>query len=458
MNNNETTSRALKNRHIQMIALGGAIGTGLFYGSASSIKMVGPGVILSYFLAGIIIYWVMRMLGEMATHEPDSGSISHFAYKYGGGFAGFLAGWNCWFLYVLVSMAELSVVGIYINFWFPDVPTWITSLVILVAITWINVSTVKLFGEAEFVFTLIKIAAVVLMIVLGGALVFMGTSAETGVANLWRFGGFFPNGMHGLVFSMVVVLFAFGGTEMVGIAAGESEDPEKTIPKATNQIIWRIFVFYVGTMAVLIMLYPWNKVGMDGSPFVTIFQSLGIPAAPSILNFVVLIAAISVYNSCTYSSSRMLYSLAQQGNAPRWLGSLNSKKVPANAILFSGAITLIVVAINYLIPNGAFMRVMAVATAALIITWVMIVLIHLRFRKRHQQLGTPLVYKAPAFPIINWIVLAFMGGVLVVMTQIESSRPAVIILPIWLVVLYVGYRFRRRGGAASATLADAAES
>lgn len=458
VNSEETTSRSLKNRHIQMIALGGAIGTGLFYGSADSIKQVGPAVILSYLIAGVIIYWVMRMLGEMATHDPDSGSISHFAYKYGGNFAGFVAGWNAWFLYVLVSMAELSVVGIYINFWFPDVPLWVTSGIILATVMLLNVSTVRMFGEAEFVFTMIKIIAIVLMIVLGAALVFFGHSAETGISNLWRFGGFLPNGIGGLVLSMTVVLFAYGGTEMMAIAAGESENPEKTIPQATRQIIWRVFIFYVGTLTVLIMLYPWNKVGMDGSPFVTIFADLGIPYAPSILNFVVLVAAISVYNSCTYSASRMLYSLAQQGNAPRILARVNKKRVPAISILFTSACTVVVVVINFLVPNGAFMQVMAVATAALILTWVLIVLVHMKFRRYHEKKGTKLAFRAPAFPVINWIVLIFMASVVVVMATVASSRPAIIILPIWLVVLFIGFQFRRKKSADQVKAADALES
>lgn len=448
-------ARGLKNRHIQMIALGGAIGTGLFYGSAASIQLVGPGIIVSYIIGGFVMYLIMRMLGEMSTEEPVAGAFSHFAYKYWGEFAGFLAGWNYWFLYILVSMAELTVVGIYVAYWFPDFPAWLTSLIVLVTITGINLINVRLYGEAEFWFAIIKVLAVIGMIVLGLVLIVFGLGGEaTGLSNLWVHGGFFPNGMWGLLLSLVVVMFSFGGTELIGITAGEADDPKKSIPQAIRQVMWRILIFYIGALTVMMIIFPWNQVGMEGSPFVTIFGKLGIGSAANILNFVVLTAAISVYNSGIYSNGRMLYSLAEQGNAPKLFMKLGANKVPYLAILFSSACTLVVVAVNYLIPEGAFMQVMAVATTAATITWVMIVLVHLKFRKAHAKEAAKLTFPAPFYPVANYLCVAFMAMIIFMMTQMDSMRMAVLVLPAWLIVLYAGFVIRKRVNAAKAVAAE----
>lgn len=444
-------ARGLKNRHIQMIALGGAIGTGLFYGSAASIQLVGPGIIVSYIIGGFVMYLIMRMLGEMSTEEPVAGAFSHFAYKYWGEFAGFLAGWNYWFLYILVSMAELTVVGIYVAYWFPDFPAWLTSLIVLVSITGINLINVRLYGEAEFWFAIIKVLAVIGMIALGLVLIVFGLGGEaTGLSNLWAHGGFLPHGISGLLLSLVVVMFSFGGTELIGITAGEADDPKKSIPQAIRQVMWRILIFYVGALTVMMIIFPWDQVGMEGSPFVTIFSKLGISSAANILNFVVLTAAISVYNSGIYSNGRMLYSLAEQGNAPKVFTKLGANKVPYVAILFSSACTLVVVAINYLIPEGAFMRVMAVATTAATITWVMIVLVHMRFRKAHAADASKLTFPAPFYPIANYFCVAFMAMIIIIMTQMDSMRDAVYVLPVWLIILYVGFIFRGNARTAAA--------
>lgn len=434
-------ARNLKNRHIQMIALGGAIGTGLFYGSAASIQLVGPGIILSYVIGGLFIYLIMRMLGEMSTQEPVSGAFSHFAYRYWGAFPGFLAGWNYWLLYILVSMAELSVVGIYVSYWLPGFPAWASALTVLVGITAINLINVRFFGECEFWFALIKILAIIGMIVLGLVLIVFGLGHEsTGIDNLWIHGGFLPNGVHGLLLSLVVVMFSFGGTELIGITAGESDDPANSIPRAIRQVMWRILVFYIGALTILVVIYPWNQVGMEGSPFVMIFSRLGIPAAADLLNLVVLTAAISVYNSGMYSNGRMLYSLAEQGNAPKIFLRLNRNRIPAAGILFSSACTLVIVLVNYLIPEGAFMQVMAVATAAATLTWMLIVLVHFRFRRAHRRQGSTLRFESPFFPYANFLTAAFLLLILAMMTQLDGTRNAVWILPFWIGLLYAGYR------------------
>lgn len=445
--NSRELRRGLKNRHIQMIALGGAIGTGLFYGSAASIGLAGPAVIPAYGIGGPIMYLIMRMMGEMAVEEPVAGAFSHFAYAYWGEFSGFLAGWNYWFLYVFVSMAELSVVGIYVNYWFPDFPQWLAALCVLLGVTAINLVNVRLFGELEFWCALIKVAAVVGMIALGAVLVLSGAGGTaTGMGNLWEHGGFFPNGARGMFLSLAVIMFSFGGTELIGVTAGETDTPKESIPKAVNQVLRRILLFYVGSLTIMMILYPWNKVGMEGSPFVLIFSRLGIPSAAAILNFVVLAAAISVYNSGIYSNARMLYSLARQGNAPKLFTRLGRNQAPYTATIFSSFCTLGIVVLNYLFPGRVFVYVMSVATIGAVITWAMIVLVHLRFRRIRSRAGQHAAFAAPLFPWSNYLCLAFLVLIVVFMTQLESMRLAVIVLPVWLGALYVGFRLKKARG------------
>ena len=433
--------RGLKNRHLQMIALGGAIGTGLFYGSASTISMAGPAVILSYFACGIIIFFIMRMLGEMSVDEPVAGSFSHYAAKYWGPLAGFIAGWNYWFLYVIVSMAELTAVSIYVSYWLPDLPHWVAALVCLIVITAVNLINVRMYGEIEFFMSMIKVTAIISMIILGlGLLLTDARPFPDNFSNLWINGGFFPNGVWGMVISVVPVLFSFGGIELIGITAGEAENPDVTIPRAINQVIYRILIFYVGTMTVLMALWPWNEVGMEASPFVQIFDNVGIPAAAHILNFVVLAAAVSVYNSAIYSNSRMLYSLARTGGAPSFLSQLSARKVPVNGILLSSGITLIVVALNYFFPGQIFMYLLSVVTCAVVISWFLIVVTHLKFKQHCERTNHPTKFHSIAYPLTNYLCMA----VVVMMSTMEDTRLAVIVMPIWLALIFIGYRYQRR--------------
>ena len=436
--------RGLKNRHLQMIALGGAIGTGLFYGSASTIALAGPAVMLAYLLGGVMIFFIMRMLGEMAVDEPVSGSFSHYAGKYWGDFPGFLSGWNYWFNYIIVSMAELAAVGIYMNFWLPDLPQWISALICLAVITALNLINVRAYGEMEFWMALVKITAIVLMIGLGGWLLVTGAPFPENVSNLWEHGGFLPNGWWGFFLGTAVVMFSFGGIELIGITAGEAEDPDRTIPKAINQVIWRILIFYVGTMAVLMALWPWNEVGKAASPFVQIFANVGIDAAAHILNFVVLMAAVSVYNSAIYSNSRMLYGLASTEDAPVFLSKLSGSGVPVRGILISSGITLICVALNYFFPGKVFLLLISVATCAAVISWSVICITHLKFRRHCERAGRMTAFRSHLFPWANYIALVFLALVLIFMAQIPDMQLAVAILPVWLVLLYIGYRWKKR--------------
>ncbi|MGL9734908.1 MAG: amino acid permease [Symbiopectobacterium sp.] len=441
-----TLKRGLKSRHIQLIALGGAVGTGLFLGIAATIKMAGPSVLLGYAIGGIIAFLIMRQLGEMVVEEPVAGSFSYFAYKYWGDFAGFASGWNYWVLYVLVSMAELTAVGIYVQYWWLDIPAWVSAAVFFLVINAINLANIKVYGEMEFWFAIIKVVAIIGMIVFGGWLLLNSHGGpEATVTNLWAQGGFFPNGINGLVMAMAVIMFSFGGLELVGITAAEADNPETSIPRATNQVIYRILIFYIGSLAILLSLYPWGKVVEGGSPFVMIFHNLdNNNAVATILNIVVLTAALSVYNSCVYCNSRMLYGLAKQGNGHKALLTVDRRGVPVVAIGISAAATALCVLINYLIPGKAFELLMALVVSALVINWAMISLAHLKFRKAKEQEGVQTKFKALLYPLSNYICLLFLAGILVIMFLTPGIQLSVLLIPIWLVVLGIGYAMKQK--------------
>lgn len=440
-----TLKRGLSNRHIQLIALGGAVGTGLFLGVAQTIALAGPSVILGYAIAGVMAFFIMRQLSEMVVDEPVAGSFSHFANRYWGPLAGFASGWNYWILYVLVSMAELSAVGIYVQYWWPGVPTWISALAFFLLINLINLLHVKLFGEMEFWFAIIKVAAIVGMIGFGAYLLISGSGGpQASVTNLWRLGGFFPHGVGGLVMSMAIIMFSFGGLELVGITAAEAESPETTIPKATNQVVYRILIFYVGALAVLLSLYPWSQVQQGGSPFVLIFRALDNGWVASALNVVVLTAALSVYNSCVYSNSRMLLGLALQGHAPRLLARVSARGIPLPALAVSAAATALCVLVNYLMPGQAFELLMMLVVAALLTNWAMISITHLKFRKSKVRAGLATRFPSLGQPWTNFLCLAFMAGVVVIMLLTPSTRVSVLMIPAWLAVLAACYWLKRR--------------
>ena len=437
--------KGLSNRHIQLIALGGSIGTGLFLGIAQTIKLAGPSVILGYAIAGLIAFLMMRQLGEMIVEEPVSGSFSHFAYKYWGKFAGFMSGWNYWVLNILVCMAELSAIGLYIHYWWPEIPTWVSALGFFIFINLINLLHVKLFGEMEFWLAIIKVLAIVAMIAFGSYLLATGSGGtQSNLHNLWALGGFFPNGVMGLVMAMAMIMFAFGGIELVGIAAAETDNPQKTLPKAVNQIVYRVLLFYILSLVIILSLYPWNQMAQGGSPFVLIFDSLGSQTVATILNFVVLTAAVSVYNSTNYCTSRMLLGLAQQGNAPQFLSKINRRGIPVNAVMVSAFFTLMCVLINYLFPEKAFNLLMMLVVAAIVINWVVISYTHLKFKKHMISIHAPTQFPSIAYPFTNYLCIIFMCGILLIMSQTPDMRIAVMMISIWISVLLVAYFFKNK--------------
>lgn len=455
--------RGLQNRHIQLIALGGAIGTGLFLGVGPASVLAGPSVIFGYALAGIIAFFIMRQLGEMVVEEPVSGSFSHFANKYWGSFAGFASGWNYWVLYILVSMSELTAIGIYVHFWWPEIPLWTSSLFFFIVINALNLTSVKVYGEVEFWFSIIKVAAIIAMIVFGVYLLFSGTGGEQAtIQNLWNDGGFFPKGVlrpdgsggfQGLLAAIALIMFSFGGLELIGITAAEAEQPEKTIPKATNQVIYRILIFYVGALIILFSLSPWKNITTDSSPFVMVFESLKgfqftflgktvyfTSLIANALNVIVLTAALSVYNSCVYSNSRMLFGLAEQGNAPSFLSKLNKNSAPINAILVSSLFVAVCIIINKIMPEKALEILMSLVVSSLIINWLMISITHLKFRKNKDANQIKTKFPSYIYPISNYICLVFLVGILVMM-WITGLKISVELIPGWILLLYVCYLF-----------------
>ena len=444
MNNNSSQlQRGLKNRHIQLIAMGGAIGTGLFLGSAQVIQSAGPSIILGYAIGGLIAFLIMRQLGEMIVHEPVAGSFSHFAYQYWGKFPGFLAGWNYWILYILVAMTELTAVAKYINYWWPHIPAWASVLFFFIVITLINLGNVKFYGESEFWLAIIKVAAVISMIVFGLYLLLTADATSTAsFSNLWTHGGFFPNGFEGLFYMLAFLMFAFGGIELIGMAAAEAKDPEKTIPKAINQVVFRVLIFYVGSLTILLSLVPWNALdlgGLDKSPFVMIFSQMGIQWAAHLLNFIILTAALSVYNSGMYANSRMLFGLAEQGNAPKVFLKVNKQGVPIPAVLFSALLIFGCVLLNYFVPEDALGHLMYIVVGALVLNWAMISLTHLKFRQAMKATATQTKFPSLWSAISNYLVLIFIALVLYIMWT-QGFKESVLMLPAWIVLMLIFFK------------------
>jgi AAT family amino acid transporter len=451
----EDLKRDLKNRHIQMIAIGGAIGTGLFYGSSWAIKTAGPAILLVYLLAAVAIYFVMRALGEMAVEEPVSGSYVSYSNRYIHRFAGFLNGWNAFIFLLATSAADLNALGNYVHFWFPAVPIWVTAGAAVSMMFVVNIIGVKIYGEAEFWFSLIKVVAIVAMIVFGVCMIVFGIGNHgqpVGYRNLVDHGGFFAKGVGGTFLAIVMVAFSFGGVENLGLAAGEAKDVKKTMPKAVNATFWRLLIFYVGAIAVLLMVFPWTSLTTKGSPFVEVFTKIGIPAAAGVMNLVVIMAVLSAVNASVFTNSRTFYNLALQKNAPAFLGVVNGRKVPSRAIFMVFATMFAGVLLNYIMPEKAFELFSSVTVFALVCAWGSIVISHLKFRKIRIRNGqeASLSYKMPFYPYGNYLALAFVAAVIVCIAILPDMRMSLIVSGVWVGVVFVAYKFYTRNGRALA--------
>ena len=439
--------RGLKDRHVQMIAIGGTIGVGLLLGSATAIQKAGPGLALSYAIGGLVMFFIMRALGELLLYRPVSGSFATYAEEFVGPWAGFMTGWSYWFMWVVIGMAEITAVGVYIHYWFPGIPQWVPALITLGLLYSANLITVKLFGEIEFWFALVKVVTIVAMILIGLTIIlfkFGDLGKTASFSNLWTQGGFFPFGALGVFLSMQMVMFAYQGLELIGVSAGATENPEQVLPHAVNSVVYWMLVLYIGALLVIMSLVAWNQLSPDISPFVLVFEKMGIPAGAEIINFVVITAAASSCNSGIFSTGRMLYSLARVGQAPRAFGNVSSRNIPAAGITVSATIMLIGVVLNYIVPERVFVYVTSISLMGALWTWALIVFAHLGYR-RAVATGEArwVAYRMPGSPYTNWFALAFLGLVAILLSLDEATRVALYVAPVWFTILGISYQIAK---------------
>ncbi|GGZ92744.1 amino acid transporter [Streptomyces subrutilus] len=422
----EPLSHGLKQRHLTMLGLGGVIGAGLFVGSGAGIAVAGPAIICSYLLAGVLAMLVMRALGEMSAAMPASGSFSVYAERALGRWAGFSAGWLYWFLLVVVLAVEATGAAKIANGWVPSVDQWVWVLIFMVVFTASNLAAVKNFGEFEFWFAALKVGAIVLFLVLGTLAIFglLPDTDPVGLTNLTGQGGFFPAGLGGVVAGMLAVVFAFGGLEVVTIAAAESDDPARSVARAVRSAVWRILFFYVGSMLVIVTLLPWDSLEPGQSPYVAVLDSIGIPAAGQIMNIVVFVALLSALNANLYGSSRIVFSLAERGEAPRGLLKVSGGGVPRRAVFASVAFGFVSVVLNLLWPDTIFLYMLNAVGAVLLFVWALIAVSQLKLRRIiERDMPERLTLPMWCFPYLTWAALAGMAAVLVLMLFDDSARP-----------------------------------
>lgn len=431
---------ALSNRQVQMIAMGGAIGVGLFLGAGGRIAASGPGLVFAYALAGLAAFFVMRALGELVLHRPTAGSFVEYAREFIGEWAAFSCGWMYWLNWAATGVAEITAVGIYVQYWSPGTPRWLSALGALVVLLAVNLVTVRLFGELEFWFAVVKVAAIVIFLVTAIWLVASQSAigdTHASVGNLTAHGGLFPKGFPIVLMSLQAVVFAYAGIEMVGIAAGETRNPRKVVPRAVNGVIWRIAIFYCGSVLLLVMVLPWTDYSESQSPFVTVFARLGVPASASIMNAVVLTAALSSTNSGLYSTGRILRSLAQCGEAPRFTGRMSRQHVPYGGVLLTTAVYAAGVLLNVVVPQRAFDIATAVASLGVLATWATILICQLRLRATIQRPS----FRLPGSPVTNWIALGILALVVILMPFAGLDQAvAFASIPGLVVVLLIGWR------------------
>lgn len=406
----EFKRRGLTARHIHFIALGSAIGTGLFYGSAGAIQAAGPSVLLVYLLGGAVVYFMLRALGEMAVHSPISGSFAEYTRKHLGRWSGYITGWMYAFEMMIVCLADLTAIAIYMRFWFPNTDQWVWVAVTLLVVGATNLASTRWFGELEFAFTLVKVVAVIAMIAGGTAILIFGldTSGQVGLDNLWNDGGFFPNGVGGMISAFILVLFAFGGTEIIGVAGAEAENPSKSIPRAVNTVPVRILLFYVLAILVILVLNPWSSVTGEESPFVQIFSTLGIDWAAALLNIVVITAALSAINSDLFGAGRVISGMARQRLAPKTMARTVGD-VPVVTVAALLAVLVVGVWLNAVLPEQIFTIIAALATFATIFVWLMILLAQVASRRHMSRAEqAELQFPVPFWPYGQYFAIGFI--------------------------------------------------
>lgn len=453
---NGKLARNLTNRHLQLIAIGGAIGTGLFMGSGKTISLAGPSILLVYAAIGFMLFFVMRALGEILLSNLEYRSFADFAGDLLGPWAKFFTGWTYWLCWIVTGVADVIAVAGYVSFWFPNLAMWVPALGLIIVLLLFNLPNVRNFGEIEFWFALTKIIAILALIVTGLVMFFSHFSLPGGthpaVSNLWTHGGFFPNGFMGFVAGFQIAVFAFVGIELVGTAAAETQNPERNLPKAINSIPIRVVLFYLGALFVIMMVIPWNEIDPDHSPFVAMFSLAGLGAAAHLVNFVVLTSAASSANSGMYSTSRMIFGLAETLHAPKVLAKLNQHKVPVNALFFSCFFLLSGVALLYAGKSiiEAFTIVTTISALLFIFVWSIILISYIQYRRTRADLHAKSKFKMPGGVTMCIVVLAFFAFILWALAQRADTAMALSVTPVWFILLAVVYCFiRKKANAAN---------
>ncbi|PEZ01500.1 GABA permease [Bacillus sp. AFS018417] len=439
--------KQLKSRHVTMISLGGIIGAGLFVGSGAVIHETGPGAILSYAIAGLLIVLLMRMLGEMAVVNPDSGSFSTYARQAIGPWAGYTIGWLYWFFWVIVIAIEATAGGAIVHGWIPSMPIWLVSLILTLLLTLTNIYSVKSFGEFEYWFSMIKIVAIIAFICIGAAIIFgfIPGVESPGLSNLTEHGGFMPKGFGSVFVGIITVIFSFFGAEIAAIAAGESSDPEKSVVVAINSVVWRILLFFIGSVSVLVILLPWNSAESLESPYVTMLNMIGIPAAAQIMNVVVLVAVLSCLNSALYTNSRMLFSLAQKGDAPRALLKVSKNGVPVRAVLASTFFAYICSIFNFVSPDKLFLFLVNASGAIALLVYLAIAVSHLRMRRKlEKENPEAMKLKMWLFPYLTYVTIIAMVVILIAMAFIDSMRSQFFLTMMITILVIISYFVSKR--------------
>nr|WP_240740044.1 amino acid permease [Leucobacter triazinivorans] len=445
------------------MALGSAIGTGLFMGSSGAIQTAGPAVLLAYIIGGAAVFMVMRALGEMVVRHPVSGSFGQYASRYISPFAGFLVGWSFAFEMFLVAVFDATAIGVYMRFWYPEVSQWVWVLAVVFFIAAINLIGVKVFGELEFWFALIKIVAIIALIVAGAAIIVFGFGIagheDMGVQNLVDHGGFMPHGIWGLLASFTIVMFAFGGIEIIGITAGEAQNPKQVLPKAINSVPIRILMFYVLTLGVIMCIQPWVDITGESSPFVSIFESLGFQAAAAVFNVVLVTAALSAMNADIFGAGRMIHGLAEQGQAPQAFTKTTRNGVPVMTVATMIVALLIGVVLNYFYPDQVLFLLGALATFATVLVWLVILVSHIRMKAEiAREHRLPSEFPVPLWPLASYLTVGFIVFVIVMVGIVPESRPALWVGLVWIGLLTLCYfAFVRGAGRRPHQLVDHTE-
>lgn len=437
-------NRELSNRHIQLIAIGGAIGTGLFLGAGQSISLTGPSILLTYIIVGFVLFLFMRAMGEMLLANTKYKTFADIAHDQIGPFAGFVTGWTYWLTWITSGMAEITAVAKYVEYWVPDLPNWITSLACILILMTFNLTSTKMFGELEFWFAIIKVVTILALIVVGVVMIIFAIQTpfgKTSISNIYSNGGLFTRGASGFFMSFQMVVFSFTGIEILGITAGETRNPHKTIPKAINSVPIRILLFYVGALAVMMSIIPWQDIDPNNSTFVSLFALIGVPFAAGLINFVVLTAASSACNSGIFANSRILFGLSEKGQTHHLLMKTNHRGVPFVAILVTCALLSITVLLNYFIPNATqvFFYVTAISTILLVVVWMFIMHAYAKYAKSNPNHHKESQFKLPGGIHTARFVQLFFVFVLLILFIVPDTRMGVVLSPIWFILLGLIY-------------------